>query len=74
MSEDWRQAIEVADQIVEAIEELDDATRERGGDFFASVEERTRGIRDSITLRKTCTAKQLAALENMLDGVRRWQK
>jgi hypothetical protein len=67
---DWELAIEQCDSILDSLEELP----ERAADFQESVEDKVAGIREWIEKNKDVTAAQLTALQNMEDGVSRWQR
>lgn len=68
---DITEAMEVVDEINDLIEEYD-GDSEDARDFFDSVSEKADGILQTIENRGRVTDNQAAALENMLDGVRKW--
>ena len=61
-----------AASLIEEIKELAEDIPEAGEDFGMSVLDTTSDIAENIEQRGHVTKKQLAALENMLDGLRRW--
>jgi hypothetical protein len=61
-------AISLADEILSLAEDLPSA----GEDFGQSVSEKAEAIRENIEAHGRVTPNQFAALENMLDGLRRW--
>jgi len=64
--------IETARELIEKIETLADDLPEEAEDFGPSVIETAGDIANYIDEHDQVTKKQLTALENMLDGLRRW--
>lgn len=58
--------------LVQEIRDLVPDVCEAGEDFAASVEEKADAIAESVARHRAATEGQLTALENMLDGLRRW--
>ena len=58
--------------LIEEIRERAESICENGQDFAASVLERAESIGRSVERGGGATEAQLAALENMLDGLDRW--
>lgn len=68
---DVTEAMEVVDEINDLIEEYD-GDSDDARDFFDSVLEKADGILQTIENRGRVTDNQVAALEKMLGGVRKW--
>lgn len=66
------EALELGQEILDMIEEMDDDTKDRGCDFFVSVEEKVTDMLNTIEENDRCSDGQMTALENMRDGVARW--
>ena len=70
---DYEDALELADEIIEMIEDdLPEDAYSRAPEFFDSVLERTKGIRETIECAEDVTPGQAEALENMHADVKRW--
>lgn len=69
-SEEWEDALATCDNILDSLDDLP----ERAEDFRESVKEKVSSIREWIEKNKEVTAAQLKALQNMEDGVARWQR
>lgn len=67
-SDDVRDALGIAGEICDLVDELP----EEGEDFGISVAEKAADIAENIEKHNRVTDKQMAALENMLDGLQRW--
>lgn len=65
---DWVAALDTCERIQEKCDEMPD----RGWDFAESVREKTRDIAENIEKFQRVTDGQLAALENMSNGLDRW--
>lgn len=65
---DWEEAL----ALVGEIEDEADDVPEAGEDFAASVSDRASAIGDTIEERSHVTDAQMAALENMMSGLRKW--
>ena len=65
-----REAIELAEEIIGIAESGD--VPSAGIDFAESVAGRARDIMETVESSKRATSGQIAALENMLDGLKRW--
>lgn len=66
---------EAADEALEICDEIDslmDDVPSRAEDFALSVADKVADIRATVVERKHATAGQIAALENMRDGLARW--
>lgn len=63
---------EYAYEVCDEIESLADDVPERAEDFAESVCETSAGIRETIEQRDSVTEKQITALENIRDGLRKW--
>lgn len=66
--DDVTTAMELAEEINELICELPEA----GEDFGMSVAERASEIARTVEERMEATSSQIEALENMLEGVKKW--
>lgn len=65
---DWEDAIRLVGEIEDLAEEVPDA----GADFAESVLGKAQSIGETIEDRSHVTENQMAALENMESGLRRW--
>lgn len=68
------QACELVETIQDVIDGLDPDVVERGQDFFDSVLEKAESIETTILSRGIVSEAQESALENMLEGVRKWER
>ena len=68
----WTRTQEEAFVLVGEIEELADSIVFEGEEFAASVLEKSKSIGTSVEQAGWATDRQLEALENMLEGLRRW--
>jgi hypothetical protein len=68
LSKDVEDALALAEQIEDLANELP----EEGWDFGESVVEKANYIARNIEAHNRVTDKQIGALENMLDGLKRW--
>jgi hypothetical protein len=68
LSESAEEAVAIADEALELIDDLPDAAY----DFGESVKEKIESIRSTIIERDRVTDKQFSALENMKAGIERW--
>ncbi len=72
---DYEDALELADEIIEMIEDdLPGDAYVKAGDFFDSVLEKTKDIRETVECAEDVTLAQTEALENMHAGVKRWMR
>lgn len=63
-----KEANDLAEELLKRCEELP----ERAADFYESVTDKVRGIRETINKYNKVTPRQESALENMYAGVERW--
>lgn len=70
--DDTEQDIETANELIEEITTLADDLPEEAEDFGLSVLDTVRDISSYMEENEHVTKKQITALENMLDGLRRW--
>lgn len=70
--EEVSEALTLVQKIEDTIDGLPDRVQDRGADFFESVREKAGSIAETIEERGEVTEAQQAALENMLEGVRKW--
>lgn len=66
-------AIEHAEAILKAIDELDADVLERGYKFFESVRSSVASVRDTIRRNGRVSDKQNSALDNWEAGVHKWR-
>ena len=66
--EDWEDALELCEGIIEKIDELPDRAQE----FGESVGEKIRSISETIEQQERVSDRQLAAIQNMGRGVDKW--
>jgi hypothetical protein len=64
----WEEALDLCDETIELLEDLPEAADE----YAMSCLEKVQGIRGTIEHRKTCSEKQVTAVENMKAGAERW--
>jgi methyl-accepting chemotaxis protein len=67
------QSYEDAMALIDEIRELADQTCDAGRDFADSVSDKARSIGESVERSGSATDGQIKALQNMLDGLERWQ-
>lgn len=72
MTKEAKAAVAVADEIAQTVDDLPDRAKLKAADYFESVAERAEAIADTIRSRGRVTDAQAAALDNMLEGVRKW--
>lgn len=72
---DWQSASELCDEILRMIEEdISEKARDRGADFFDSVEEKVKKMQEWIDENEHVTPKMVSSLESMKSGVAKWIK
>ena len=70
---DYEDALELADEIIEMIEDdLPEDAYSKSPGFFESVLKNTKDIRERIECAEDVTPGEAEALENMHSGVKRW--
>jgi hypothetical protein len=69
---DVREALGVVEDIKYTVEKVDEHVREEREDFFGSVVKKAKAIGATIEKTNRVTAGQREALDNMLEGVRKW--
>ena len=69
---DVREALDTVHGITDAIERVEEHTRDKHTNYFDSVDRRARGIAETIERTNRVTDAQRTALDNMLEGVRKW--
>jgi hypothetical protein len=69
VSQSYEDAMTLVDEILELVDQTCDA----GRDFAESVSDKARSIGESVERSKSATDGQIKALQNMLDGLERWQ-
>lgn len=72
VSQEVAEALELVESILDTIEEVPDWKQEKDPDYFESVKDKAEDIGQTVHDRNDVTEKQLAALKNMLAGVRKW--
>lgn len=71
---DVNEALELGQKILDMIEDdvSEEAIENADPDFFSNVEEKTKGIMQTIEERQRVSDGQANALQNMHDGVAKW--
>lgn len=73
LSADVRAAVETGEETLRIIEEdVSDRAKESNTGFFEGVEEKTKGILDTITRTNRVSEGQANALNNMQAAVKKW--
>lgn len=67
-----QEALDIGNDILQAIKGLDRDVRAKAPDFFRDVRNKTASICETIRDYNRVSDKQRAALDNMKKGVRRW--
>lgn len=67
-----KQALKLADEIHETIEDVADWKREKNAAYFESVETAAKEIAEKVEGAEDATPGQIQALTNMLAGVQKW--
>jgi len=68
----WEDAAEQCQTIYDKIEDASPGLWDRAYDFFESIQEKVKDMKESIESRRRATPKQKAALDKMEAGVDRW--
>ncbi len=68
------ETIGLIEELNETIDGLDPEIYDAGEDFFESVREKANAIQETIDRRGKVSEAQSAAIVNMLEGVRKWDR